>query len=57
MNDEYRKRYWVAVMFEQLSLMWVWLLVRLGLKKLTIDERYELKKRREFILRCARNPK
>lgn len=57
MNDEYRKRYWVAIVFEQMSLIWIWVQVRLGFRKLTIDERYELKKRKEFIEEKARTLK
>lgn len=46
-------RYGLAILHEQIELTGIWLLIRLGLKKVTIQERYDLIKRQEFIKRCA----
>lgn len=52
-DDQYTKRYWVAVLREQIELTWIWLLIRLGLKKITIQERYDLNMRKAFIRKAA----
>lgn len=44
-NLEYR----VALMRESMELSWICLAIRLGLKKVTIEERYQIKKRCEFL--------
>jgi len=46
-------RYGLAIIHEQIELSVIWLMIRLGLKKVTIQERYDLIKRQEFIKQCA----
>lgn len=44
-----RLNYKMALARESIDLSCQWLLIRIGLKTVTIDERYELKKRTEFV--------
>ena len=53
MNDLNTARLYVAIVGEQIRLFWIWLLIRLKLKRLTIDERYELMLRRERVRMLA----
>ena len=46
-------RYGLAIMCEQMELTGIWLLIRLGLKEVTVEERYKLIMRQDFIKRCA----
>jgi hypothetical protein len=46
--------YGFALMHEQLSISGTWLLVRLGIKRLTIQERYDLNIRTAFIQRLVK---
>ncbi len=46
-------RYGLAIIHEQIELSVIWLTIRLGLKKVTIQERYDLIKGQDFIKRCA----
>lgn len=45
--------YGLAIAREQMELTGTWLLIRLGLKKVTVEERYELKMRQEYIRKAA----
>ena len=47
-------RYGLAIMREQMKLTGIWLLIRLGLKHVTPEERYKLIVRQDFIKQCAR---
>lgn len=49
MSTIYDARYRIALLQEQIDLIIIWILVKLRLKTLTIDERYDLKKRRDFV--------
>lgn len=53
MNDINTARLYVAVVGEQVRLFWIWLLIRLKLKRVTIEERYDLVTRRERIRMLA----
>ena len=53
MNDINTARLYVAVVGEQARLFWIWLLIRLKLKRVTIEERYDLVMRRERIRMLA----
>ena len=46
-------RYGLAIMREQMELTGIWLLMRLGLKHVTPEERYKLIVRQDFIKQCA----
>jgi hypothetical protein len=46
-------RYGIAIMREQIELTGIWLLIRLGLKHVTPEERYKLIVRQDFIKQCA----
>ena len=46
-------RYGLAIMREQMELTGIWLLIRLGLKKVTPEERYKLAMRQGFVKQCA----
>jgi hypothetical protein len=47
-------RYGLAIMREQMELTGIWLLIRLGLKQVSEEERYKLIMRQDFIKQCAK---
>ena len=49
MNDLDKARLYVAVVREQVALFFTWLLIRTGLKTITVQERYDLIMRRERV--------
>ena len=53
MNDINTARLYVAIVGEQIRLFCIWLLIRLKLKRVTIEERYDLVMRRERIRMLA----
>lgn len=53
MNDINTARLYVAIVGEQMCLFWIWLLIHFKLKRLTIEERYELMLRRERVRMLA----
>ena len=53
MNDLDKARLYVAVAREQVALFFTWLLIRMGLKTITIEERYDLIMRRERVRMLA----
>jgi hypothetical protein len=51
MSSLHDVNYGLALMHEQMSVSGQWLLVRLGLKRMTIQERYDLNIRTDLIQR------
>ena len=53
MNDLDKARLYVAIVREQVALFFTWLLIRMGLKTITVEDRYDLIMRRERVRMLA----